>query len=273
MPQRIDLALEVLDVPPETSQRLTQDEAAIRALAGSLAAHGLINPITAQADGDRARLIAGSRRLCAAHVLGWQTIPVNLYGQDEFVPAGITLAENLCRENLTPIEEAASLVQLCDEYKLELKDAAAMFGHSEAWALGRIELLKAPDELQRAVHARTISLGVAVELAKIADPTHREYLLNAATEHGCTTRQAVAWRLNWEANKTVPTRPQNVPPSPRASMPPAVLLEPCFACHQHHEPHLLQRLPLCHACVSAIVTAKPSAADLEGRPPASYRGP
>lgn len=267
MPEIQDIRIDSVKEPTETSLRLAADPTALTSLVASIAAHGLLQPIVVQATSSGFRLLAGTRRLAACVRLSKQLIRASVYRADETIPAGAAIAENLCRLDMTPLEEAAAVRDLLTHQGETTDSVAAMFGRSADWLASRLELLDQPIPLQQAVHIGRIGVGVARELAQIDDEPHRDFLLNAAIEHGCTVRQAVAWRLNYQAQRPATEAPQDVAPHRPDSRPPPVLLEPCFSCHDHTAVQDLTRYPLCNRCALLIDDAARSSAGAGVPPP------
>lgn len=167
-------------------------------LARSLATDGLLNPITVRESGDAYIIIAGHRRFLAARSLGWDSIDAKIIHQHEHDTPIISLIENVHREPLTPIEEARVLYDVIVAGGMDVDLAAARFGKSRAWVDGRLELIDYPPDLITALHEATIALGVARELARVADQGYREYLLDNAIHNGCTAKTARLWVDEWE---------------------------------------------------------------------------
>jgi len=252
MPDTALIALDLIVTAPEARQRIDDDPDGLAVLAASMTVHGLIHPVTLHFRDNCYRLLAGTRRLAAAEQLGWRAIPATIYNDTETPPATVSLAENLCRSDLTPIEEGAALQDLIESTDLTAEAAAKALGRSTDWVRARLAVLAYPPEIQAALQQQRLSLGVADQLAGITDETHRHYLLSAATEHGCTVRQAVAWRLQWQMDAVPPPEQRTAAGPARPEALPPILLQPCFCCAAPFEMSQLCRLPLCTTCAQAL---------------------
>ncbi|HEX3871623.1 MAG TPA: ParB/RepB/Spo0J family partition protein, partial [Pirellulales bacterium] len=92
------------------------EEPELAALSESLKTHGLLQPIAVRRVGDRYQLIAGERRLRAAIKAGWQQVPAHIVEADDRQVAELAIIENLQRQDLNPLEKAASFQQYLERY-------------------------------------------------------------------------------------------------------------------------------------------------------------
>jgi len=192
---------------PPSPLRANIDGEKLAELARDIATNGLLNPITLRATEAGFVIIAGHRRFLAVRSLGWDTIPAMAFPPGTGDDAILSLAENLHRENLTPIEEARVVYDMVVERDMDVDLAAARFSKSRAWIDGRLELLDYPADLLAALHDGKIALGTARELARVADQGYREYLLNNAVENGCTAKTARLWVDEWERSAGIQGQP------------------------------------------------------------------
>lgn len=140
-------------------------------LAASIAAAGLINPVTVASNGaDTYILIAGHRRLeaCKTH-LGWKEIPVQVFDLNPAEIAIARLVENVQREDLRPIEEARALRRLVDEHGLSQRELADKVGRSQSHISKRISLLDLPAGAIEALDSGGITIEGAKDLLKLKD--------------------------------------------------------------------------------------------------------
>jgi ParB/RepB/Spo0J family partition protein len=186
---------------PEDPARLSMEPEALGALADSIAAEGLHQPIGVRgpmADGSY-QLGFGHRRYCAHLLLQRTEIDCKVY------PAATDLAlmrvtENGQREGLTPIEEAHE----CDKFMKRVGSAAAvarMFRRSDQWVRARLALLELPDDLQRAVHNGQLGTAVATTLSRVDHDAYRSSLIDEAERSGASAHVVAVWVAHYEADK------------------------------------------------------------------------
>lgn len=192
-----DIKIDLID-EPKGMVRMEIDSDVIEDLAQSISEIGLLQPILISIDGDRYETVFGHRRLLAHKKLGMDTIRsiVRKMTQPEIGIARAT--ENLQREDLTPIEEAATYKNLREEYGLTIEQISNKMGKRPATIRRRMDLLRMPPSLQKAVHNKQISMTVAEELWSISDGASLDYYLVFAIENGCTREVARAWAKDWK---------------------------------------------------------------------------
>lgn len=195
-----DISLDLID-EPQGIIRMDIDPGGIEELAQSILEIDLLQPILVAIDGERYELVFGHRRYLACKKLGLSSIRsiVREMSQSEIGIARAT--ENIARADLTPIEEAATYSNLIKEYGLSLEQVATKMGKSAGTIKRRMDMLKMPPSLQKAVHSKQISISVAEELWTIADMTDLDYYLSFALEGGCTKEVARQWAKDWKDKK------------------------------------------------------------------------
>jgi hypothetical protein len=109
--------------------------------------------------------------------------------------------ENINRADLTPIEEANTYFNLINHYGFTFEQVARKMGRAAGTVKRRMDLLKMPPQLQKAVHAKRISITVAEELWPISDLTDLDYYLSFAIDGGCTKEVARSWTKDWRDKK------------------------------------------------------------------------
>ena len=151
-------------VPNRFQPRGQMDDARLDDLARSITANGVIQPIVVRRDGDQFQIIAGERRWRAAQKAGLLRVPVVVRevsdGQDRSL-LEMALVENIQRENLNPIDEAAAYRRLSDEFRLTQEEIAAAVGKDRASIANFQRLLRLPAEVQAEVASGTLSMGHA----------------------------------------------------------------------------------------------------------------
>jgi ParB family chromosome partitioning protein len=167
------------------------DEESMSALAASIRAVGLLQPVLVRqldAEGERYELIAGERRCRAARRAGLQTIPALVQSADAAVSLEKALVENLHREDLNALEEAAAYQQLIDEFGLTHEQVAARVGRGRATVTNTLRLLQLPAGAQRALAEHTISAGHARALLGTPDRALQEKLVGRIVDEGLSVR-------------------------------------------------------------------------------------
>ena len=167
------------------------DEESMAALAASIKAVGLLQPVLVRELHDEAEtyeLIAGERRWRAARRAGLQTIPVLVQVADDVASLEQALVENLHRVDLNALEEAAAYQQLIDEFGLTHEQVATRMGKGRATITNTLRLLQLPAGAQRALAERTISAGHARALLGTPDRALQEKLVDRIVDEGLTVR-------------------------------------------------------------------------------------
>jgi len=140
-------------------------------LQASIAATGLLQPITVRRADDHFELIAGERRLRAATRLGWAEIPAIVKDYDDKALLTLALVENLQRADLNPIEEAEGYSRLVAEFDLTQQEVAAIVGKDRSTVANSLRLLNLPVPIREMVQASRLSVGHARAL--LAIPSER----------------------------------------------------------------------------------------------------
>ena len=181
----------IADIRPNRLQpRRYFDEAAMSSLAASIRAVGVLQPVLVRDQGDGGfELVAGERRWRAAKRAGLQTMPVLVETSvDDVASLEQALVENLHREDLNALEEAAAYQQLIDEFHLTHQEVAGRVGKSRAAVTNTLRLLQLPSGVQRAVADNTISAGHARALLGTPDRGLQESLVGRIVAEGLSVR-------------------------------------------------------------------------------------
>ncbi|MDX2380524.1 MAG: ParB/RepB/Spo0J family partition protein [Acidimicrobiia bacterium] len=185
----IDIATSAV-VPNPHQPRVHFDEESLVELAASIAAMGVLQPILVrQVDDGAYELIAGERRWRAATRAGLTMIPAVVRTSDKLGSMEQALVENLHREDLTPLEEAAAYQQLIEEFELTHDDLSKRVGRSRSAISNTIRLLGLPPAVQRLLADGKLSAGHARALLSTPDRGRQEELARAAVAEGWSVRQ------------------------------------------------------------------------------------
>ena len=136
-------------------------------LQSSLAATGLLQPITVRQAGDHFELIAGERRLRAATRLGWTEIPAIVKDYDDKALLTLALVENLQRADLNPIEEAEGYSRLVSEFDLTQQEVATIVGKDRSTVANSLRLLNLPAAIRAMLQDSHLTVGHARALLAI----------------------------------------------------------------------------------------------------------
>jgi len=180
-------------IRPNTRQPRTYfDEEAMSSLAASIRELGVLQPVLVKelpGETETYELIAGERRWRAARRAGLQTIPVLAQtATGEVQSLEQALVENLHREDLNPLEEAAAYQQLIDDFSFTHEQVAKRVGKSRAAVTNTLRLLQLPAGVQRALADSTISAGHARALLGTPDRALQEGLVGRIISEGLTVR-------------------------------------------------------------------------------------
>lgn len=167
------------------------DEEALASLTASIAELGVLQPILVRELGEeRFELIAGERRWRAAKRAGLQTIPVVVRQVDEVLSLEQALVENLHREDLNPLEEAAAYQQLMEDFSLTQEQVAQKVGKSRSSVANTLRLFQLPPTIQRLVAENQLSAGHAKALLGTPDRAFQETLAKRIVAEGLSVREA-----------------------------------------------------------------------------------
>ena len=195
-------------ISPNPHQPRAQfDEEGLVELAASIAAMGVLQPVLVRQTGEGAyELIAGERRRRAATRAGLTSVPAIVRLSDELGSMEQALVENLHREDLTPLEEAAAYQQLIEEFGLTHDQVSKRVGKSRSAITNTIRLLGLPPAVQRLLTDRQLSAGHARALLATPDRARQEELAKTAAAEGWSVRQVeLAVRDESEPDGSAPT--------------------------------------------------------------------
>jgi len=168
------LNVKIGDIEPNRGQpRKDFDPEKLNALAESISQHGLIQPLTVrELDGGGYQIVAGERRWRAARIAGLAEVPVRVMELSDSQTMQIALIENLQREDLNPIEEAAGYKELTDSYGMTQDEVAKVVGKARSSVTNALRLLTLPDEIIGLLRDNALSKGHCKAIMA-ADSTER----------------------------------------------------------------------------------------------------
>ena len=177
------------------------DEAALAQLAESIREHGIIQPLTVRklASGYY-QIIAGERRWRAARMAGLQEVPVVVIEADDRKAAELAMIENLQREDLNPMEEAAGYRTLIEQYHMTQEEAANRVGKSRSAVANALRLLELSGSVQTLVESGQLSAGHARALVPLSAALQAK-AADAIIAGGLSVRQTDGLAMRLAAEK------------------------------------------------------------------------
>jgi ParB family chromosome partitioning protein len=195
-------------LPNPYQPRTHVDEAALVELTASIEASGLLQPVIVRPRNGKFELIAGERRLRAIQRLGWAKISAVVKDVDDQTLLTLALIENLQRNDLTCIDEAAGYQRLGEEFKLPHAEIARLVGRDRSTVANRLRLLKLPDEVKELVQEGKLSEGHARALLAVEKESEVVRLAQEAADQGWSVRETES-RTRGEAPAVTINAPPN----------------------------------------------------------------
>lgn len=196
--------LPVESIRPNPMQpRRSFDEESLEGLSDSIRELGVLQPVLVRELDDGYELIAGERRLRAARRAGLRTVPVVIRTADDVSSLEQALVENLHRQDLNPLEEAAAYQQLIEDFSYTQEQVAQRVGRSRSAVTNLLRLFQLPPAVQRLVGEQLISAGHAKAILGHPDRSYQEALAKRAVAEGLSVRdveQLIRERLELEAS-------------------------------------------------------------------------
>jgi len=179
-PARID--------PNPTQPRQTIDDAKLEELAQSVREQGIVQPLVVRKQGTRFELIAGERRWRAARKAGLTKVPIVVREADERQVLELALVENIQREELNPIEEAAAYRRLVGELGYSQEQVANRVGKDRSTIANLLRLLRLPKDVRALIADQKLSTGHARALLPLDDPTQQLAVAQKVVSDGLSVR-------------------------------------------------------------------------------------
>ena len=208
----MEIPLERLSANP-FQPRAEFDAEKLEELAESIRLHGVLQPVVVRRLGDDYQIIAGERRWRAAQMAGLKAIPAVVRELDDAGMIQVALIENLQREDLNPIEEAAAYRKLMDEFDMTQEQLSATLGKSRSAIANGVRLLNLPDGVQEHVAQGRLSGGHARCLLAVSGTDLQLRLADEVIEKGLSVRQTeelvkkLARNVSRETMESIPRTP------------------------------------------------------------------
>lgn len=182
-----ELAIDAI-VPNPNQPRVHFDEESLSDLSSSIRELGVLQPILVRPVGDGYELLAGERRWRAARRAGLSVIPAVVRTTDDLGSVERALVENLHRQDLTPLEEAAAYQQLIEDFHFTHEQVATRVGKSRSAISNMLRLLSLPASIQHLLADGRLSAGHAKALLGTPDRAFQEQLARRAVAEGWPVR-------------------------------------------------------------------------------------
>lgn len=194
------------EIEPNREQpRKTFDKEKLQALADSIREHGVVQPLIVVREENYYKIVAGERRWRAARMAGLKEVPVIIREYTSLEAEEIALIENLQRENLNPLEEAAGYRQLMDKFGLTQEEVSQKMGKSRPAIANALRLFALPADVQKMVETDVLSVGHAKVLLGLGDAKRISELAKEIVQKGLNVRQAEALVKQKPAKKKAAT--------------------------------------------------------------------
>jgi ParB family chromosome partitioning protein len=213
---------------PKDAVRQYIDEEALEELVNSLKTVGFIQPLIVKKKNEHYELIVGHRRLMAAKMANFLTVPCIVSDLSEEEEISYKIHENVVREDVDPVGEAEFLQRAMRKLKLSIPQLAEKIKRSESYVRERLEILNYPQDIREALIQKQISLGVAKYLAQVDNDLARKDYLSFAIRDGLTASLAKRWLQAYQARKMeeipraeelkVEIKPAETPPTTKKNL-------------------------------------------------------
>jgi len=213
----------IQDIKPNKAQpRQSFDTQALNELAESIKRHGILQPLIITASGENGTymIIAGERRWRAAQIAKLERVPAIIRTAKELEQLEIALIENVQRVDLSPLEQAASIQRLRDQFTMDYEIIAKRLGKAVSTITNIARLLQLPPQAKQALQKKHITEGHARQIIALKELKNQLELLGLITKHKWNVRQAeryvTAHKSGVKDVKTVTERVQDTNPETKS---------------------------------------------------------
>lgn len=214
--------IDQVDTQPDQPRRDFNEER-LASLAESIAAHGVMEPLLAvRLPSGRFRLLAGERRYRAARMAGLDEVPVIMREVDDSEAMQLALTENIQREDLNPIEQAAAMQSLMSQHGLSQVELAKSLAMSRSAVANYLRLNMLPESVQKMVASGDLSMGHAKALLGLATTEEISVAAETVVRDGLNVRateqlvrsmvEKAARRQEQSADAATPKHGKTAPP-------------------------------------------------------------
>lgn len=194
-PTKEPLILDINKIEPNKNQpRKNFNSETLEILAESIRVNGIIQPILVRkVEEGKYQIVAGERRYKAAKMAGLGEVPVVVKEIEDYKVTELALIENLQREDLNPIEEAASFSMLVEKYGLTQDEVSKRVGRSRSAITNSIRLLNLPREVIKEIEMGRLSSGQARALLSVKNEEELKDMAKKVIERGMSVREIERW--------------------------------------------------------------------------------
>lgn len=247
----VQIPLELIQ-PPRLQPRITENDPQINELAASIQRHGLFSPLTVIEENGQYRLLAGNRRLHALRMLAHTHAPCNVITPDPDLEDEITIAENLIRLDLSPVEEAYAFALHLNRTGQSHDQLADVLAKERTYVTRRLLLLDLDNTTLAALEDGLINLSQALLLRRIDDAAVREKFIEHAVEYGANVRVMNLWVSNYQKEEARAKADDNRDLEPTAYEPTREVYMACDRCSTPTSYDVLRPAYLCPTCRRAV---------------------
>lgn len=248
-----DIKLSLIQ-PPRLQPRLEQNQDGIRELATSIERLGLLSPLTVIEDNGEYRLLAGNRRYQALRLLDRTHAPCNIVTPDPALEDEMTIAENLIRLNLSPVEEAYAFAVHLERTGQSHTALADQLGKERTYVTRRLLLLDLDDTTLGALEEGLINLSQALLLRRIDQPEIRAKFIEHAVTYGANVRVMTMWVTNYEKEQARAKAENGRELQAADVTPPREVFMSCDRCGKPTSYDTLRPAYCCPSCKQIIVS-------------------
>lgn len=196
--------------PNRNQPRKDFNEEALQELADSIRTYGVIQPLIVTKRDDHYQIIAGERRWRAAKLAGLREIPVIVKEYTDEEIDEISLIENIQREDLNPVEEAAAYERLLKEYGLTQEELSERVSKSRTAITNSLRLLRLPEAVQEMLRDGKISTGHAKVLLSLDSSEKQEAAARTVVDEGLSVRDTEKLVKNFDKAAPAPKKPKDL---------------------------------------------------------------
>jgi ParB family transcriptional regulator, chromosome partitioning protein len=201
--------------PNPRQPRQAFGEEGLEAMARSIQEVGVLQPIVVRSVNGGYELVAGERRLRAARLAGLATVPAIIRTTDDTESLREALIENIHRQDLSPLEQAAAFQELQDDLGATQEELAERLGHSRSHVANTIRLLQLPADVQTLVAEGSLSAGHARALLSLEDAEAQTTLGLRIAAEGLSVRQTEELVRSYTAHPAARVEPAPRPVDPK----------------------------------------------------------
>jgi ParB family chromosome partitioning protein len=190
----------------------------LSALAASISEVGVLQPVVVRPAGEGYVLVAGERRCRAAKTAGLDEVPaiIRTEALNDSSSLAEALIENVQREDLSPLEEAAGYQQLLADFGLTHEEVAVRVGKSRSGITNTLRLLQLPAPIQGLLNRGELTAGHARALLALEDESYAVHIAERVAAEGWSVRQVEEAVKKRAGEQTAPTSPEIKRPRPAA---------------------------------------------------------